>query len=1063
MKKLLFSLVLMLGLASYTLPGYSIDRASLVSYASSLKGKKKAELKTAIYNLCQPDYVPSYGSGSNGTWYYFYVTDRNVATNECINRYSTNKYYFGSRGSAISGMNIEHSFPKSWWGGAKNNAYKDLYNLYPSESSSNSSKSNYPMGKVTNPKDASAYELVGTGTAGSNGTINLFEPNDTWKGDFCRSYFYMATIYQNLTWQGTQGKQELQNDDWPTLQEWAYTLYLEWTREDQVLDVEVERNNAVYGIQGNRNLYIDFPYLAEYVWGDSIDVEFDPTTSITTAEDDHRYTTTSTTVSAPTFSLVSGTYDSEQTVTISCLTSGAKIYYTTDGTTPTSSSTEYTAPITISKTTTLKAIAVYGGVESGVRTAVYTFSSTYRYELATTIESGKKYLIVANNSGTLKAASPLTTNYGYIQAQTVTATNNVISLDTEDYEFTFTVSGSGYTIQQSDGKYLYQTESYNSFNVSTSAPSDGGIWTVVKQSDGTFKITNVSMSKYIQYSTTYGSYGSYSSESGIMPNLYVLSTDPIDCDLVYSESSASVMYGDDELILPSLTNSYNVSPITYSSSNTSVATINTSGGVTLTGVGTTTITASFAGNSFYNPSSASYTLTVTKGDANLEYSSSTATAALGRTFNAPTLSYAEGIYADDITYSSSNTSVATIDASGNVIVVGLGTTTITASYAATANYNSSSASYTLSVAEAPENPVFVKVTSASQLVAGMRYLIVYEKDNGSVALSSQSGNYRLGASVTIEDNSITLTESNTSTTPYILTLGGSIGAWTFYDGENYLSLTKDNNYLNTSATATSTNEQWSIDLSSSTGIIQNKAYTSRYIKYNTSNPRFACYKTSSSQQEVALYVESIPTTINLSITSAGYATYYNSSVAYVMPESVEGYVVYYDNDTWNFEKVYEGGSTVPVDEALVLMGDEGNYSASTTTSSATTYTSAGKNDLRGTDTETQLTADEDYYFYALSLNSANEEGSIGFYWMNSTGSAFTNKAHKAYLKVKKSDVSTAKMTGFSFAEVIEGATGISEIVTSNTTESAIYNLSGQRVTSDYKGIQILNGKKYLNR
>lgn len=45
-------------------------------------------------------------------------------------------------------------------------------------------------------------------------------------------------------------------------------------------EIEVKRNNAVYSIQGNRNPYIDFPNLMEYVWGDSIDVAFDPETSV---------------------------------------------------------------------------------------------------------------------------------------------------------------------------------------------------------------------------------------------------------------------------------------------------------------------------------------------------------------------------------------------------------------------------------------------------------------------------------------------------------------------------------------------------------------------------------------------------------------------------------------------------------------------------------------------------------------------------------------------------------------------------------------------------------------
>ena len=65
---------------------------------------------------------------------------------------SDKKFYFESTntGKSIAGMNIEHSFPKSWWGGHKNDAWCDLYNLYPSDSHANSSKSNYVMGVVVN-------------------------------------------------------------------------------------------------------------------------------------------------------------------------------------------------------------------------------------------------------------------------------------------------------------------------------------------------------------------------------------------------------------------------------------------------------------------------------------------------------------------------------------------------------------------------------------------------------------------------------------------------------------------------------------------------------------------------------------------------------------------------------------------------------------------------------------------------------------------------------------------------------------------------------------------------
>lgn len=269
----------------------SIDRKSLSEYAETLYGKKGAELKTAIFKLTAPSTVLDYGSGKGKTWEGFYTTDRIEETNECLDRYSNETWYFSttSTNSSITGMNIEHSFPKSWWGGSSNSAYKDLYNLMPCEAKINSSKSNYGMGTVSNAKTDNGCTKVGSGSAGSQ-AATLWEPADKWKGDFARGYMYMSTAHQNLNsnYEG-QALISLQKDAYPTLKEWAYTLYLTWSRNDKVTQLEVDRNNAVNAIQHNRNLFIDFPNLAEYVWGDSINVAFDPSTAITTCYDDDRY------------------------------------------------------------------------------------------------------------------------------------------------------------------------------------------------------------------------------------------------------------------------------------------------------------------------------------------------------------------------------------------------------------------------------------------------------------------------------------------------------------------------------------------------------------------------------------------------------------------------------------------------------------------------------------------------------------------------------------------------------------------------------------------------------
>lgn len=242
-------------------------------YYSSLAGKKGPSLKNAVYNLIKDAEVLSYGSGSGSTWDGFYSTDR-LPNNQVVDRYSNDISYFTSAGAVISGMNIEHSFPKSWWGGSNNQAYKDLYNLMPCESKINSSKGNYAMGVVTNTKIDNGCTKVGTGSDGTQ----MWEPADKWKGDFARGYMYMATAYQNLTWM-SNGLDMLTNGTYPTLQEWASDLLISWAKTDVVDKTETDRNEAVYKIQGNRNPFVDFPNLMEYIWGDSIDYAFDPATT----------------------------------------------------------------------------------------------------------------------------------------------------------------------------------------------------------------------------------------------------------------------------------------------------------------------------------------------------------------------------------------------------------------------------------------------------------------------------------------------------------------------------------------------------------------------------------------------------------------------------------------------------------------------------------------------------------------------------------------------------------------------------------------------------------------
>ena len=243
-------------------------------YYTSVDGVKGgAELKTALYNLIKNHNKISYGSGEDKTWGAFYTTDAVVENGQrrVLDMYSPEKRYFGSKGSAVSGMNIEHSVPKSWWGGTKNNAYCDLHHLNPSDQNANSRKSNYPLGELTS--ETWTNGVASVGKANINGSsANAFEPIDEYKGDFARTYMYMFTCYQDLTWETTLMNYE--KSTYPTLKPWAVELLLKWHEQDPVSEKEVNRNNAVYAVQGNRNPFIDYPQLADYVWGDSINYVF---------------------------------------------------------------------------------------------------------------------------------------------------------------------------------------------------------------------------------------------------------------------------------------------------------------------------------------------------------------------------------------------------------------------------------------------------------------------------------------------------------------------------------------------------------------------------------------------------------------------------------------------------------------------------------------------------------------------------------------------------------------------------------------------------------------------
>jgi endonuclease I len=251
-----------------------------VYYAKAI-GEKKEGLKSALHSIIAKADVLDYGKGSaDKTWAGFYKTDRIIGTNEVRDRYSNDHRYFDVSNpyAAVSGMNIEHSLANSWWGGSKNQAYKDIHHLMPCQTTINSSKGNYGMGKVTTAKTDNGCTKVGTGPGAGGNSIQLWEPADKWKGDFARVYFYMVTCYEEKLpdWYDnySDSRPTLDGSTYPGFQTWQLKMLMEWADKDPVSEKEINRNNAVYDIQENRNPFIDYPGLEEYVWGSMTDVAF---------------------------------------------------------------------------------------------------------------------------------------------------------------------------------------------------------------------------------------------------------------------------------------------------------------------------------------------------------------------------------------------------------------------------------------------------------------------------------------------------------------------------------------------------------------------------------------------------------------------------------------------------------------------------------------------------------------------------------------------------------------------------------------------------------------------
>jgi len=259
-------------------------------YYDGTVGLTGAALKTKLWEIIKNGHQDK---GYDGLWTAYYTTDRDKYyenDNSLLDMYSekptsTDSYNFtlGSNQCGVGGnynsegdcYNREHTIPQSSF----NDGYpmrSDVHHVLPTDGYVNNRRGTYPYGVVASSSwtSTNGSKLGSSAVNGYSGTV--FEPIDEFKGDFARIIFYFATRYENII--STVSFPMFGNSAYPGISSWSLPMLLQWHTNDPVSEKEINRNNAAYSFQGNRNPFIDHPEYVNSIWGTTTPDTEAPTT-----------------------------------------------------------------------------------------------------------------------------------------------------------------------------------------------------------------------------------------------------------------------------------------------------------------------------------------------------------------------------------------------------------------------------------------------------------------------------------------------------------------------------------------------------------------------------------------------------------------------------------------------------------------------------------------------------------------------------------------------------------------------------------------------------------------
>lgn len=444
--------------------------------------------------------------------------------------------------------------------------------------------------------------------------------------------------------------------------------------------------------------------------------------------------------------------------------------------------------------------------------------------------------------------------------------------------------------------------------------------------------------------------------------------------------------------------------------------------------GTATVTATFdaAGtDEKYSTSTATYTIKVTKRQTTLSfgetYDDKTIVVNLGDEFTAPTATLTPNIEGATIKYSSNKPTVATVDeTTGAVTIVGAGTTVVTANFAGDDTYVASTASYTIKVVD-PNALVFSDdYNSFDKILPGEYSTAATPRDYSLLANNGNNYTFNLKYSFR-NDNGIQMQKSSDGAGVVISPKFGFSYGYTvtieYKSGDGITLSAGDKTVTGTASSSISLTTTSDIPFTIKTG------------------SKYAVVKT------IRVVANSAPETETLKTSARGYATY---SADYAVNYSELGLTAYTltVDETNKTVTAKEFTGVVPAGGAVLVKG---------TANTAYTLTPAT--------TEGDATFATDLQTGATTANGTQ----YGFTTKFGTP-AFAQVASGQAIPAKKGYI---VLNGASAAKYSicfgDEATGIQTIEAASAANAAMYNLAGQRVDKAYKGIVIVNGKKYLNK